>query len=76
MKKIIALLLALGMFSALAVSCASENATTETTVTTETSGTTGAIVSNVIYNGKVPANEPPADIKGEPLVKIYMYLEN
>ena len=73
MKKIIALLLALGMFSALAVSCASENATTETTVTTETSGTTGAIVSNVIYNGKVPANEPPADIKGEPLVKIYMY---
>ena len=65
MKKIISLLLALGMFSALAVSCASENTTTETTVTTETSGTTGAIVSNVIYNDKVPANEPPTGTETE-----------
>ena len=75
MKKMISLLLSTAMLMILLASCAG-NATTGTTVTTGTTGAsnvTAATVSNVIYNSNVPGNTPPADINGEPLVKIYMY---
>lgn len=73
MKKIISLILMTVMLAAAVSSCVGGGTTTEPLQTTSTTEATTTFVTNAVYNGMTPSNEPPTDIKGEPVVKIMMY---
>ena len=74
MKKIISLILMTIMLAAAVSSCVGGGTTTEPLQTTSTTEATTTFVTNAVYNGMTPSNEPPADIKGEPVVVFKTYL--